>query len=124
MALDIVQIAIVLVVLYLLVRPTGRDMAAVFTNGKTWLDPVLNPVDNTIYPLILERLFDKFYRLSTDSGGIGLGLTIARGIVEAHHGRIWAENVGQRGVAFSFTIPALAQPAFPAPGSPKNASVA
>jgi signal transduction histidine kinase len=35
---------------------------------------------------------------------------IARGIVEAHHGRIWAENVGQRGVAFSFAIPSPAQP--------------
>jgi K+-sensing histidine kinase KdpD len=65
----------------------------------------------------LERLFDKFYRLSTNSGGIGLGLSIARGIVEAHHGRIWAENVGQRGVAFSFTIPTVATPAFAGSGS-------
>lgn len=56
-----------------------------------------------------ERLFDKFYRLSTASGGVGLGLSIARGIVEAHGGRIWAENVGQRGVAFTFTIPSPAQ---------------
>jgi two-component system, OmpR family, sensor histidine kinase KdpD len=56
----------------------------------------------------LDRLFDKFYRLTTASGGVGLGLSIARGIVEAHHGRIWAENVGQRGVAFTFTIPSPA----------------
>jgi two-component system sensor histidine kinase KdpD len=56
-----------------------------------------------------ERLFDKFYRLSPASGGVGLGLSIARGIVEAHGGRIWAENVGQRGVAFTFTIPSPAQ---------------
>jgi len=56
-----------------------------------------------------ERLFDKFYRLSTASGGVGLGLSIARGIVDAHGGRIWAENVGQRGVAFTFTIPSPAQ---------------
>src|ERR1700738_2037359 len=51
MALDILQIAIVLVVLFLLVRPTGRYMAAVFTNGKTWLDPVLDPVDRFVYRL-------------------------------------------------------------------------
>ena len=56
-----------------------------------------------------DRLFDKFYRLSLAPGGVGLGLSIARGIVEAHGGRIWAENVGQRGVAFTFTIPSPAQ---------------
>jgi two-component system sensor histidine kinase KdpD len=61
-----------------------------------------------IPPTELERLFDKFYRLTSVSGGVGLGLSIARGIVEAHHGRIWAENVGQRGVAFHFTIPSPA----------------
>jgi two-component system sensor histidine kinase KdpD len=53
----------------------------------------------------LERLFDKFYRISTAPGGTGLGLAIARGIVEAHNGRIWAENIGRRGVAFTFTLP-------------------
>lgn len=58
-----------------------------------------------IPPADLERLFDKFFRLSTAPGGTGLGLAIAKGIVEAHHGRIWAENVGRRGVAFTFTIP-------------------
>ena len=56
-----------------------------------------------------DRLFDKFYRLSVAPGGVGLGLSIAKGIVEAHGGRIWAENVGRRGVAFTFTIPSPAQ---------------
>jgi two-component system, OmpR family, sensor histidine kinase KdpD len=58
-----------------------------------------------IPPADLERLFDKFVRLSTAPGGTGLGLAIAKGIIESHHGRIWAENVGRRGVAFTFTIP-------------------
>jgi two-component system, OmpR family, sensor histidine kinase KdpD len=53
----------------------------------------------------LERVFDKFHRISTESIGAGLGLSIVRGMVEAHSGRIWAENVGRRGVAFTFTIP-------------------
>ena len=53
----------------------------------------------------LDKLFDKFYRLSPASGGIGLGLSIVRGIVEAHGGRVWAENVGRRGVAFTFSLP-------------------
>jgi two-component system sensor histidine kinase KdpD len=58
----------------------------------------------------LERLFDKFYRISTESVGVGLGLSIARGMVEAHDGRIWAENVGRRGVAFTFTVPSPPEP--------------
>jgi K+-transporting ATPase A subunit len=49
MALDILQIAIVLVILMLLVRPVGTYMAAVFTHKKTVLDRVLDPVDNAIY---------------------------------------------------------------------------
>ncbi|HEY8883755.1 MAG TPA: ATP-binding protein, partial [Chloroflexota bacterium] len=61
-----------------------------------------------IAPDDLERLFDKFYRGTISAGGTGLGLAIARGMVEAHGGRIWAENVGRRGVAFSFTLPSPA----------------
>jgi len=55
----------------------------------------------------LDRLFDKFYRLGNDTGGSGLGLAIARGITEALGGRIWAENLGRRGVTFTFTFPAV-----------------
>ena len=62
-----------------------------------------------IPPADLERLFDKFYRVSTAPGGTGLGLAIARGIIDAHHGHIWAENVGRRGVAFTFTLPSPAR---------------
>ena len=42
-------------------------------------------------------------------GGLGLGLAIARGLVELHHGRIWAESAGPgQGATFKFVIP-LAQ---------------
>jgi two-component system sensor histidine kinase KdpD len=59
-----------------------------------------------IPPADLDRLFDKFYRVGEGAGGVGLGLSIVRGIVEAHGGRIWAENVGRRGVIFTFTLAA------------------
>src|SRR5256712_7420822 len=49
MARDILQIAIVVAILLLLVRPVGSYMAAVFMGKRTWLDPVLNPADNAIY---------------------------------------------------------------------------
>jgi two-component system sensor histidine kinase KdpD len=52
------------------------------------------------------RIFDKFYRgIPAREGGVGLGLTICRGIIEAHGGRIWAENRHGGGAIFRFAIP-------------------
>jgi two-component system sensor histidine kinase KdpD len=55
----------------------------------------------------VQRVFEKFYRARAGdgSGGVGLGLTICRGIVEAHGGRIWVENRPGGGAAFHFTLP-------------------
>ncbi len=53
-----------------------------------------------------ERVFDKFYRRrETEGGGFGLGLTICRGIVAAHGGRIWVEERAGGGAEFHFTLP-------------------
>jgi two-component system sensor histidine kinase KdpD len=53
-----------------------------------------------------ERVFEKFHRATVDGGrGTGLGLAICRGIVQAHGGRIWAQNLPEGGVAFLFTLP-------------------
>ena len=54
------------------------------------------------------RIFAKFYRAKpAREGGVGLGLTICRGIVEAHGGRIWAENRRGGGAVIRFAIPLL-----------------
>jgi signal transduction histidine kinase len=57
----------------------------------------------------LPYVFERFYRgeksRSRATGGAGLGLAIARGIVEAHGGRIWAENRPEGGALFVFTLP-------------------
>ena len=58
----------------------------------------------------LPHLFDRFYRVdksrSRAAGGSGIGLTIARALVEAQGGRIWAESAGPgRGSIFAFTLP-------------------
>ncbi|HVO70765.1 MAG TPA: sensor histidine kinase KdpD [Aggregatilineaceae bacterium] len=58
-----------------------------------------------------ERVFDKFYRAQPpNTRGVGLGLTICRGIVEAHNGRIWAENRPEGGAVFRFTLPLDGEP--------------
>jgi two-component system sensor histidine kinase KdpD len=52
------------------------------------------------------RIFEKFYRIHPDrEGGVGLGLTICRGIIEAHGGRVWVENRSGGGSVFRFTLP-------------------
>jgi NtrC-family two-component system sensor histidine kinase KinB len=62
-----------------------------------------------IAPEHLARIFEKFYRVpgSKSSGGAGLGLAIAREIVEAHGGRIDAESEPGKGTKFAFTLPTV-----------------
>lgn len=62
-----------------------------------------------IPPEALPRVFDRFYRADaarqSNTGGSGLGLAIVRAIVEAHGGRVWAENAPQGGARIVFTVP-------------------
>lgn len=64
-----------------------------------------------IAPAQLPHVFEPFF--TTGSSGLGMGLPICRRIVEAHGGRIWAENLEGGGARFSFTLPAAK--AVPAP---------
>jgi signal transduction histidine kinase len=53
----------------------------------------------------LERIFEPFF--TTKGSGLGMGLSVCRSIVEAHEGRIWAENNPDRGATFVFEIPVI-----------------
>jgi two-component system sensor histidine kinase KdpD len=64
-----------------------------------------------IAPEDQERVFDKFYRVrEREGGGVGLGLTICRGIVEAHGGRMWVMPSEGGGASFRFTLPIAVAP--------------
>ncbi len=56
----------------------------------------------------VERIFEKFYRADTLGplvGGLGLGMSIVKGMVEAHGGRIWVESEPESGTTVTFTLP-------------------
>lgn len=63
----------------------------------------------------LPRVFDRFFQieshLTRHHGGMGLGLSVAKAMIEMHGGRIWAESVEGRGSNFTFLLPLDAQQA-------------
>lgn len=63
----------------------------------------------------LKHIFDRFYRSdkarARETGGFGLGLAIARGIAEAHNGKIWATSTQEAGTTFSVKLPLASQKA-------------
>ena len=89
---------------------TPIEISAVVTDGVVRVDvadrgPGLPPGEEV-------RIFEKFHRApsAAAAGGVGLGLTICRGIVTAHGGRIWAENRAGGGAVFRFTLPLAGPP--------------
>jgi signal transduction histidine kinase len=71
----------------------------------------------------LHLLFERFVRLpaarTSGTQGSGLGLYIAKGLIEAHGGRIWAESVPGETTTFHFTLP-LDRPRVPMPAPPSR----
>ena len=60
-----------------------------------------------IPPSLHQQVFDKFFTIGSPDGkqGVGLGLAISRGIIEAHDGRMWVESRRGSGATFGFEIP-------------------
>lgn len=88
--------------------PGGQVRVKIMTEG----DHVKYIVEDTGPGLSAEDLpliFDRFYRAdharSRDQGGSGLGLAIAKSLVEAHGGRLWAENQSEGGARFVLDLP-------------------
>ena len=88
------------------------DGGLVVVRGEVREDEVVVSVADQgvgIAPEHLNRLFEKFFRIKSGLGrhvvGSGLGLPIARAIVESHGGRIWAESQVGQGTTLYFTLP-------------------
>ena len=85
----------------------GRKVAVTARNeGRDTLAFSVADTGTGIPSARIERVFDPFF--TTKTSGIGMGLSISRSIVEAHGGRIWAENNAEGGATFRFTLPVAA----------------
>jgi two-component system sensor histidine kinase KdpD len=107
---DYVEIAQVLMNLgenALKYTPPGTEvtLAARLVSGA--IELTVRDTGPGIGPKDLPHLFDKFYRAEQTGrvSGTGIGLAIAKGLVEAHGGRIWAESRVGEGTTFRFTLP-------------------
>jgi len=87
------------------VREGAREL--VIATSKDEPDGVLVVVQDSgpgLSPAALERIFEAFY--TTKPGGLGMGLSICRSIIEAHGGRLRATAAQPQGATFQFTLPA------------------
>ncbi|MGA7596215.1 MAG: ATP-binding protein, partial [Gallionella sp.] len=92
--------------------PPGTPIEISAASGRNELVVTVSDRGHGIQAGEEQRIFEKFYRVASEGnqGGAGLGLTICRSIVEAHGGRIWADNLPSGGAAFHFTLPLTESP--------------
>ena len=89
--------------------PHGGTITISITDNGNVLKVSVSDTGVGIPPDKLNRIFERFYQVDGSAtrrfGGAGLGLAIAKRIVEAHGGHIWAESVVGQGSSFIFTLP-------------------
>ncbi len=94
--------------------PEGGAVTVTMRGGDeaTFADIEVRDTGGGFEPSHAQQLFHRFHRESADSPGSGLGLTIARALIEAHGGTLTANSQGPgRGATFTITLPTVAGPA-------------
>jgi signal transduction histidine kinase len=98
--------------------PAGGRVRVTASRQNGSVDVAVADTGPGIAPEHLPRLFERFYRVDTarsrDEGGTGIGLAIARSVIEAHGGRIWAQSEPGKGSTFTFELPVAAPSGQPA----------
>ena len=86
----------------------GTIKVSLYRSGKHICIDCFNTCEN-IDPTTVSRLFDRFYRAdssrSRETGGYGIGLSVAKAITERHRGKIRAVSFGTTGITFKVILP-------------------
>jgi signal transduction histidine kinase len=87
----------------------GKVRVGAQRNSAGWVQVSVADTGPGILPEQADKIFDEFYQIPQPGGpkakGMGLGLTIAKKLVEKHGGRIWVESEPAKGSIFFFTLP-------------------
>jgi signal transduction histidine kinase len=89
--------------------PSGGQISLTARLNGSWVCLKVSDSGPGVAPEQLPFVFERFYRADPSraraTGGAGLGLAIVKQLVEAHGGRVWAENGSGTGSVFGFTLP-------------------
>ncbi|THB79020.1 MAG: PAS domain-containing sensor histidine kinase [Desulfobacteraceae bacterium] len=80
----------------------------------SYVELIIKDSGSGIDPAIQDKIFDPYFTTKAIGKGTGMGLSVVHGIIESHHGVIYADSTPDKGTAFYIFLPATPQPAAPA----------